>query len=300
MSSGRAIRLVLNPRSGTAAVSPETLCQRFESYGCQCVVTALDRSVDLAALQTSDHKDVVWVAAGGDGTVNCVAHAVAGTGRIMGVLPTGTLNHFAQDLGVPSELEAAIKLAATGEAMEVDAAEVNGQTFVNNSSLGFYPEMVTDRDRMCRHGANKWWAMAVASVRAFARFRLLQVELEVEGAAEKCATGMLFLGNNAYTVEGEGVGRRKRLNSGLLSVCLLMKKTRFGMVGAVAKAFAGIARESGELKVFHVEHLIVTSPGRNRRLRVALDGEVKRMEAPLRYRARPGALRVIRPNVVQP
>ena len=300
MGSGRTIRLVVNPRSGTAAVSPETLCERFESHGCQCVVTALDRSVDLAALQQSDDKDVVWVAAGGDGTVNCVAHAVAGTGRVMAVLPTGTLNHFAQDLGVPAELDVAIELAATGAAQEVDAAEVNGQTFVNNSSLGFYPEMVMDRDRMCRHGANKWWAMAVASARAFARFRLLRVELEVDGVAEKCTTGMLFLGNNAYTVEGEGVGKRKQLNSGLLSVCLLTKGTRFGVIRAVVRAYAGRAREAGELKVFHVEHLTVTYSGRKRRLRVALDGEVKRIEAPLRYRSRPGALRVIRPCEVQP
>ena len=297
MSNRRQVRLVLNPGSGRKEISPEALRERFGLHGCDCVVTLLSRSIDLPALHKSDASDVVWIAAGGDGTVNCVAHALTGTGRTMGVLPAGTLNHFAQDLGIPAEMDAAIEVAATGLPRVVDAAEVNGLTFVNNSSLGVYPAMVLDRDRMCRRGAGKWWAMLVASVRAFLRFRRLHFTLEVDGAVRSCTTTLLFVGNNIYSTEGEVAGKRNRLDEGILSVFFVPNANRSKMVRAAASMLNKSAQNAG-LEMFHVEHFSVTS--HHRRLRVALDGEVRRMPPPLVYRSRPGALSVIAPPPLQP
>ena len=296
MRAARKIRLVMNPRSGTKDLSPETLCAQFARHGCECSVTLLDRRVDLAALHAIDPGDVVWIAAGGDGTVNCVAHAVVGSARSMGLLPTGTLNHFAQDLGIPEKLEDAVEFAATGEPRAIDAAEVNGRTFVNNSSLGVYPATVVDRDRMCRRGAGKWWAMAIASVRVFIRFRRLRVSLDADGKVRQCRTPLLFVGSNVYEVDGMGAGRRKCMDEGVLSIFFVSKPSRMCMLRLVGSALAGKARTAGDLEVFHVERFVVDSP--RRRLRVALDGEVHSMKPPLTYISRPGALRVIAPPPV--
>ena len=88
------------------------------------------------------------VAGGGDGTVGSVAGALAGTDRPLGVLPLGTLNHFAKDLRIPLGLEEAARNVCEGREARVDVGEVNGQVFVNNSSLGLYPRIVRRRERL--------------------------------------------------------------------------------------------------------------------------------------------------------
>jgi diacylglycerol kinase family enzyme len=294
MSEARRVRIFLNEDSGSGGVSASDLCTRFQQRGCACEVTPLTESLNWAALAAHDAAGVVWVAAGGDGTVSAVAKVCAGTERAMAVLPVGTLNHFARDLGLPLGLEAAIEVVGHGPARCVDAAEANGVVFVNNSSLGMYPAMVLDRDRMRKSGANKWWAMVKASARAFWRFRCLEVEFEADGKMRRCRTALLFVGNNRYRKEGGQIGRRDRLDEGLLSVALIAGTTRWGMLKVLAAALLARAKDAGELEEFAVTSFKVKAHGR-RRLRVAFDGEVKRMRGPLAYRALPGALRVIAP-----
>jgi diacylglycerol kinase family enzyme len=293
MGHTRRARVFLNIRSGIGGVSPETLCKRFALYGCSCDVTVLEPRLDLTTLAGRDAPEIVWVAAGGDGTVNCVANAIAGTPRVMGVLPVGTLNHFALDLGIPPALDEAIAVIATGPTRTVDAAEVNGIHFVNNSSLGVYPAMVLDRDRMRKGGANKWWSLVAASARAFFRFRCLAVELEVDGSVRHYTTPLLFVGNNIYCIEGGRLGRRERMDEGVLFLALVPSTTRLSMLRLLASALVGRAREASELEEFVVKTFTVTST--HRRVRVSFDGEAGRMRPPLRYTSRPGALHVIVP-----
>ena len=295
MGQARRVRVFLNEDSGAGGVSPATLCAAFAADGCECDVTALAKELDWRGLDSQDDGDVVWVAAGGDGTVNAVAAACAGSERVMGVLPVGTLNHFARDLGVSLRLGEAIKLVATGADRRVDLAEANGVLFVNNSSLGMYPAMVLDRDRLRKGGGSKWWAMVRASARAFARFRCLEVDMEFEGEVRHCRTALLFVGNNRYEKEGGQIGQRKRLDEGVLSVALIAGTTRWGMLKVLAAALVGRVKDAGELEEFVVTSFKVRAHGR-RRLRVAFDGEVKRMRGPLEYKARPRALRVIAPE----
>jgi diacylglycerol kinase family enzyme len=100
---------------------------------------------EAAARAVADPTCAVVVAGGGDGTVNAVAGVLAGTEKPLGVLPLGTLNHFAKDLGIPHEVERAVQLLGTGAPRRVDVAEVNGRVFVNNSSIGVYPLAVRER-----------------------------------------------------------------------------------------------------------------------------------------------------------
>jgi diacylglycerol kinase family enzyme len=293
MAKTRRVRVFLNSRSGIGGVSPDTLCKIFADHQCACEVTILERHLNLAALSAHDPEDVAWIAAGGDGTVNAVAHAVAGTSRSMGVLPVGTLNHFAQDLGLPRTLASAIEVIATGDVRIVDAAAVNGITFVNNSSLGVYPAMVLDRERMKKSGWNKWWSLVIASARAFIRFRCLGVEIEIDGRVRHCTTPLLFVGNNLYAMDGGRLGRRERLDEGCLSLFLVPHTTRMAMLRLLIAALFGRVRGARELEEFTVNS--VTVRAHRRRLRVSYDGEVKRMPPPLHYASRPGALHLIVP-----
>src|SRR5205085_5858695 len=119
----------------------------------------------------------VVVAGGGDGTVSAVAAAVAGTDKTLGVLPLGTLNHFAKDLHIPLDLAAAVRNLVEGHAVSVDVGEVNGQIFINNSSLGIYPQIVREREKKQRQGMSKWPAFLLALFTVLRRYPLVGVRL---------------------------------------------------------------------------------------------------------------------------
>ena len=216
-------------------------------------------------------------------------------GRPMGVLGLGTLNHFAKDLDIPLDLGAAAKVILDSHIEQIDAAEVNGRVFVNNSSLGAYPAMVMDRERMQKTGRGKWLAMAAASARAFVRFRCLQVEMHVNGERQTCTTPFLFVGNNEYCLDdGARLGQRESLNRGLLALYLAPGATRATVLRMAVAALFGRLKQTPEHQQHLVDSFTVRVHGR-RRLRVSLDGEVTRMPGPLCYRSLPGALHVLTP-----
>jgi diacylglycerol kinase family enzyme len=283
----------VNEGSGAGSCDSAEVTLLFREQGWTCTCTAVSPSLHIRQIAESEPAETVFVAAGGDGTVNAVANAVIRSKRPMGILPVGTLNHFARDLGLPLKLEEAVKAIVNGGIRTVDAGEVNGAIFVNNSSIGVYPMMVLDRERMKKSGLNKWASLVWASTKAFVRFRCLNVELEVDGEVRHHRTPLVFVGNNEYQLEGTHLGARKSLDSGRLAVCLVSDARRVTILRMVFAAFFGRLRSMPEYQEFHVEQFAVTT-GR-RRLRVSLDGEVRKMKGPLRYRILPRSLTVCAP-----
>ena len=239
-----------------------------------------------------ERGDPLLIVGGGDGTISAVAGAVADSNTRLGILALGTLNHFARDLGIPTELDKAAALIASGSEQRVDIAEMNGRTFVNNSAIGLYPLMVAARDaQRKRLGRSKRLAMVVASVRTLVRFHHQRLTLTVNDEQARVETPMLFVGNNDYQIELPGAGKRDTLDDGKLCVLVLRKKTRLGFIAAMLRALIGRARSDDMVRLDDVERLRV---GSNRRtLAVALDGEVAHVKPPLDYRIRKRVLRVL-------
>jgi diacylglycerol kinase family enzyme len=155
------------------------------------------------------------VAGGGDGTISSVASTVAGTGKVLGVLPLGTLNHFAKDLGVPLALEAAAATLVHGEVKEVDLGKVNDQVFINNSSIGLYPEIVRRRDKEQQlFNRSKWPAMVKAFFAALREYRFLRVQVRTSEGQFVRTTPFVFVGNNPYDLDSFGIGGRPKLSTG--------------------------------------------------------------------------------------
>jgi diacylglycerol kinase family enzyme len=234
------------------------------------------------------------VAAGGDGTVNAIAAVLVDTDAVLGVLPVGGLNHFAKDIGVPPDLEAAVRHLANGMVRTVDVGEVNGRIFVNNSGLGLYPLLVVERERRRRLGEDKWAAFLRASIETLRRFPFLHVRLTVEGREFARRTPFVFVGNNVYRMVGLRLGSRDSLTDGLLFLGVARRPIgRWGLIQLAFRALFGHIREERDLDLVVAKEIHITS--RRRRVRVSLDGEVTRMATPLQYRTRPGALKVIAP-----
>jgi diacylglycerol kinase family enzyme len=243
----------------------------------------------------AERGDPLLIVGGGDGTIGAAASALVGSQTKLGILPLGTLNHFARDLGLPADVGEAAAIIAAGNARCVDVAEMNGQIFINNSAIGLYPLMVVDRDlQRKRLGRSKRLAMVVAAVRTLVRFGHQRLTLTINDEQERADTPLLFVGNNDYRIDLGAPGRRESLEAGQLSVLVMRKKTRRGFVGASIRALLNRPRADDMERIDGAERLRVSS--RKSQLTVSLDGEVVSAAPPLDYKIRKRALRVIAPS----
>jgi diacylglycerol kinase family enzyme len=239
-------------------------------------------------------RPAMIVAGGGDGTVSAIASLAQASGTPLGILPLGTLNHFAKDVGIPMDVHEAIAILARGRPLEVDMGEVNGRLFLNNSSLGIYPDIVRDRTRQQRRlGRGKRWALFWATLTALRRSAFLRLRIEVDGHERLVRTPFIFIGNNDYVMEGFSIGTRAVLTDGLLSVYFTRRCTRLGLLGLGTRALFGRLRQARDFEATTAQSVTVDT--RHRQLRVAADGEVFRALPPYEYRIRPRALKVIVP-----
>ena len=293
------VPVLLNRSGGTLAADP-TLADRARE-----TLTAAGLDVEIELLSGGDcavrcraiaeRKDPLLIVGGGDGTISAAASAIAGTDTMLGILPLGTLNHFARDLGIPTDLDEAAKLIAGRTGRRVDIGEMNDRVFINNSAIGLYPLMVVDRDlQRKRLGRSKRLAMVVASFRTLVRFNHHRLTLTInEEQTGRIDTPLLFVGNNSYRLDIAAAGKRETLDSGELYVLVMRKKTRRGIVAASIRAFFGRSRKDDMVELEGVQRLRVGS--HRSQLAVSLDGEVVRSEPPLDYRIRKAALRVVAP-----
>ena len=249
--------------------------------------------VDQLAQDAARGPYKVVVAAGGDGTISSIAEAVIDTDKILGVLPLGTLNHFAQDLKIPLELEAAAHTIVAGFTTEVDVAAVNDRIFLNNSSLGLYPNIVRERQKRQRLGFGKWPAFFWATIQAFRRYPLLDVRLRVNNELLETKSPFVFVGNNEYAMDLLNIGLRERLDRGVLSIYITHRTGRLRLMVLALRAVFGRLRNDRDFLALHSSEVKIQSA--HKRLRVAFDGEITVLEPPLEYRVRPRALRVIVP-----
>jgi diacylglycerol kinase family enzyme len=234
------------------------------------------------------------VAAGGDGTVSAVASTLLDSEAILGVLPMGTLNHFARDLQIPLDIEGACSVIARGAIAKIDVGEVNGRAFVNNSGLGIYPKMVAWREEFQREGWARWAALFWAAVTALRGMPFLQLRLTAADTEAARLTPMIFIGNNEYEIEGVRAGTRRRLDAGRLFMYAVNARTPGRLIHLSLLALLGRLRQPQDFESLSVVEAWIET--RRRWVKVSVDGEVARLETPLHYRTRPAALRVIVPQ----
>ena len=294
-----SVAVIVNARAGTALGHPRIeaeLADLFRAAGCDAEIIALRAGQDPkeAARQASTRASIV-AAAGGDGTVSSVAAGIVDSAAALGVLPLGTLNHFARDLRIPFDLPKAVAVVAAGHTGQVDAGEVNGLLFVNNSSIGLYPSIVDAREMLRSQGHAKWPAMAIATARVLRRYRGVTVTIDAGGQRRTWRTPFVFVGNNEYEIDGLRMGERARLDQGKLFVYLAPRLRVHQLPLLLAKALLGRARQSGDFEIVPATELWIGA-SRVRQVRVAFDGEVLRMRTPLHYRLRAKALRVVLPG----
>lgn len=232
---------------------------------------------------------------GGDGTLSAVAALLVNTDIILGVLPMGTMNHFAKDLAIPLETGAAVSTLMHGRVAQVDVGEVNGRVFINNSSMGIYPDIVRLRERQRqRFGTGKWLAFAAAIWIVLRRGERLDLRIAGDDRKVIRRTPFAFIGNNEYQHAGLDLGSRKSLHSGLLSVYTTRRQGLLGVLRITLKSLTGRLGKRVDYDEMATREVVIET--RRDHVRVANDGEVEWMTSPLCYRSRAASLKVMVPQ----
>ena len=294
------IALILNKGAGagSAAELGDRLGRFFRAAGRDVQLTIAEKGDEIAAAVEAAiaANAAIVVAGGGDGTVSAVAAGLVGHDTPRGVVALGTLNHFARDLGIPLDPEAAAQVILEGHTTAIDLGHVNGRTFLNNASLGLYPQIVRARQRHPATGVRKWIIAAWITLKVLARHRAMAIRLDLGDAVVLRRTPIVFVGNNEYRAAGLGAGSRESLSDGSLAIYIVKAGGRrhpFRLIRLAWHMVLGTALDGDHLEL--VRTTAATVEAKKTMLHMALDGEVEIFSAPLEFRILPAALSVLVP-----
>ena len=242
-----------------------------------------------AAMARADRTAVVAV--GGDGTLNTVAQAAHAAGCAMGVVPQGTFNYFARTHGIPADPTEAVGLLLRSAPAPVQVAGINNRVFLVNASLGLYPDLLEDREAYkARFGRSRWVAFVAACATLLRAQRRLRLHIETGGTVRDMQTLTLFVGNNRLQLQQFGAEPEDTLagtpGEGSMAALMLRPIGTLSMIRLMLHGAMGTLGEAQSVERFEFHHMVVRptlAPGR-RLVKVAFDGEVTRMRAPLDFR----------------
>lgn len=288
------LAVVRNPRSGSA----------IDTAKLEHALRDADINADILDMPDGPEFDQ-WIdrvagahdvvaAAGGDGTVSAVAAAVARANKTLAVIPTGTLNHFARDAGIPTELDPAVALLRAGTTRAIDIGFVNDHFFLNNVSLGSYPRMVHERTALEESGRSRRIAGIVAVARTWWHLRSVTASITIDGRDLIRHSPFVVIGNGSYVLSGFALARRHNISDRQLSLYVAPHAGRLGAMSLPMRALLGTLERYEQFETLCGKEITVTL--RHRRVPAAIDGEVVELESPLRFAVKPGALQVIAPT----
>ncbi|KQW50834.1 MULTISPECIES: diacylglycerol kinase family protein [unclassified Roseateles] len=291
-ASGRGDRDEVGPAVEAACATAGRRCELFP-------VDRPARLPEIArrAVQRAREAGGTVVAAGGDGTINGVAQAVLGSGCRFGVLPRGTFNYFSRTHGIPQDLDGALRVLLTEDAVAVQVGLVNERVFLVNASLGLYPQLLEEREAWKQQFGRSRLVALGAGVRTLMRgHRSLRLIIEQGGQSRQVRTATLFVGNNALQMEQVGLPEARAIDAGCLAGVVLKPVGRWALLALLARGAFGQLGAADQVQNFAFRRLTVTARSFGaRRIKVATDGEVLRMQMPLRFEVAPHPLLLIRP-----
>jgi diacylglycerol kinase family enzyme len=282
------VKAFLNSRSGNAEAAREALAKagfELEAVEPSEIGNRIKQAIDQGAKRV--------LVAGGDGTIATAAGLVAKKDVELAILPGGTLNHFAKDHGVPTDLGKAALVAGGNRIDSADIGYVNDAVFLNTNSLGAYVTFVRERERFEKRFGYTI-ASLIAVVRMLSEMRTFSVTLEAKGEKKTYRASLVFIGVGERELKMPILGNRVKNGKRGLHVMIVQGRRPARLF---ALALAGItkgtqkAEELPEFDDFIVEscRIDLTRPA----VTLGLDGELKRFQTPLDYRIERDALRLV-------
>ena len=300
--------IVLNAGSGHAETELQrtTIEQALTRAGRQFQLEVVENPSELDAVSQRmvDQAKACGgtiVAAGGDGTINAVAHKAVASGCPFGVLPQGTFNYFGRAHGIPEDLEQAVQSMLDARPHPVQVGLVNDRVFLVNASIGLYPKVLEEREHdKSQYGRSRLVALVSMLKTALGTHQFLRIRLEVDGKERKLRTPTLFIGNNPLQMQQLGIEHLSTaLEEGELAAIAPRSVGKLGMLWLMLRGAAGKLGGADDLSAFRFKRIMVkplTLYGTRRRIKVATDGEVTLMRTPLEFRVLEGQLMLLKPD----
>ena len=282
--------LFLNRNSGAKLPPGEIDSLRDEAARAGIEILPISPEVDCAQQirERASRGIRLFIAAGGDGTVHHVLQAVVQSEAMLAVLPLGTYNHFARDLGIPLDWREALDVALNGDSRQIDTGRINDRFFVNNVSIGLYPELVAKREERGRDYP-RWKARLFALYTTLRKYPHVTLSVETEHHSEVLRTHVFMVSNNRYDLERVGIeASREMLTEGRLSVYWLPHTSRLRLTRFLARYATGRVRTIPGFRSFKTLRMRVQTPRPH--LKVGIDGEVFTLPTPLVLTAVPQSL----------
>lgn len=257
----------------------------------------LDAIAANAATLAREHSGVV-VAAGGDGTINTVAAAALDSALPFGVIPQGTFNYFGRTHGISQDTATATRALLDAEVQPVQVGLINDRLFLVNASVGLYPQLLEEREAYKRQfGRSRLVALGAAIATLLRSHRHLRIELEHDGGSRSIRTPTLFVGNNALQLEQIGIAEATAVERGRLAAITLRPVGAAALLRLLLRGAVGQLGGAAEVDSFAFSRLSVRPrlPYGQRRIKVAMDGEIDWLNAPLVFRVAPQPLLLLVP-----
>jgi diacylglycerol kinase family enzyme len=298
------LHLVYNGKSGRGAASelPTLAAKVCEQHDVRLVLYPIldPKSINLiaekAVAAATDESDVV-AAAGGDGTIRAMAHAIIRAHRSksvkLAVIPCGTFNLFARAHEIPLDIEKALELALTGTAQAVRAGRMNDETFILNASLGLYVQVIRERrEQAKRFGRHQIVAILSSLKTILGRHPSMKVTITRDGEESTFETPLIFFGNNALQLGNLNLAVTECLKHDKLAMIVLGQLSTSKAVALVARGALNSLDKSQDVESFCMTSCSIQL--RKRQVRVALDGELFTLPLPLSVQSCPNAFRLVK------
>lgn len=293
----RTAHVIMNQGSGAGdkSVLNQEIEAAFKTHTWQVeFILVGGRSLQSQIRNTVRQAPGTIVVAGGDGTINTVAAACLEANRPFGILPAGTFNYVARNLGLPTDIPEAVSVIIEGRTRAVDVGEINGQIFLNNAGFGLYSRLVERRELDKRRWGRNRVVAVLSGIRSLlGAHSLYEVDLTADGKTDRLLTTTLFFGSNPLQMETFNAAAADCLRHHKLAVLSLKLHNRWEIAVAAAAALLGRLDMARSVETFCANSVRVQT--RRRALKVAFDGELTILRPPLDVRLRPGALQVFAP-----
>lgn len=296
--SARKLALILNGAAGRrdAKARGDSLVDRLRPHVAELTVYTVQKGGGVSATvarAVADGAEII-AALGGDGTQSAVARAVAGTDVVMGVLPGGTFNYFARELGVGDTVEAAVDTLLGGHLRRLDLGAVNGRVFLNNASFGLYPQILTRREEIY----SRWGRTRIAAYwSVFLALRDMRdpmhLSLTVGGVQRDYHTPLAFAARSAFQLDSMGLDGAQAIRDGHFVLYMAKGKKPLDLMMTALRLGLGRMARGQDFELVVADDILIETHRRHRRL--AFDGEQARMTGPFQLSMQRAGLTVIVP-----
>ncbi|MGH8164832.1 MAG: diacylglycerol/lipid kinase family protein [Rhodanobacteraceae bacterium] len=293
------IEIILNAKSGSQKADErrEVLTKVFQDSGRPFhISTATGAQLEKIAEEKAATDCEVLVAGGGDGTICCVGEAALKGGKTLGVIPLGTFNYFAKNLGIPLDPAAAAQVILEGEKVQAPILDLNGRLVLNNSSIGIHPAVLLKRRQLYRRlGRSQLNAYLSVLLTAFQPAPRLRVLLDTDEGRVVRETPLVMICSNAFQMEAFALAGKECLAQGKFALYVARMAGRATIFRLGLRALFRQLRPEIDYEVICSSDATIETL-RHHRMRAAVDGELERLRSPLHFRVGPKALCVLAPK----